>query len=342
MENSKKFDTVDMFLFIWNKKKPIIIVTFLGAIISIIVSLLLPNYYEANTILFPTTFISPSTGMLHSNVNQETDPLIIGDEDDAEKMIELLKSDYITDKIIKKYNLITHYGIDINDKYVKTKVKKTYKGNITFGKTSYQGIEISVLDIDPVVASNISNDISVLFDSLVSNMQKQRIKEAYNITKEAYIAEKTYINLLEDSLDTYRQFGILSYYNEVERYSEAYGKAIGNNTLTKKGQLFFDKKFSLLKKHGKEVQSLSFYIEELKENLASLQLNLIQTEQNLRQPITHKYVISYAHPSDKKTYPKRLFIVIFSTIGAFIFSIALIMFLDFFIKLRTDIRNEKK
>ncbi len=264
MENQKKYDTLDIFLYLWKKKTPIIIVTVLGAIVSIVVSLLLPNYYKAETILFPTTFISPSTGLLHTSVNQETDPLIVGDENDAERMIELLKSDYITDKIIKKYNLISHYGIAQNDQYVKTKVKKAYKGNITFSKTSYQGISISVVDIDALLASNIANDISVLFDSLVSDMQKQRIKETYNITKKAYLSEKIYIGTLEDSLDIYRQHGILAYHREVERYSEAYGKGIANNTITKNANSFFTDKFNLLKKYGKEVQSLTSYIDDLK------------------------------------------------------------------------------
>ncbi len=342
MENKTQFDTLDMFMYLWKKRKPIIIVTVAGAVLSIIISLMMPNYYKSETTLFPTTFISPATGVLHINTNQETDPLIVGDENDAERMIELLKSDYITDKIIEKYNLITHYGIAEDDKYVKTKVKKAYKGNVTFSKTPYQGISISVVDTDPIIASNISNNISILFDSLVSDMQKQRVLEMYNITKNAYLSEKIYIGTLEDSLDIYRQHGILAYYNEVERYSEAYAKAVGNNTLTKKGQQFFNEKFTLFRKYGKEAQSLFYYINELKENQARLHLNLIQTEQSLKHPITHKYIISKAKPSDKKDSPKRMFIVIFSTLAAFLFSIGLILFLDFFKELQIRIKKETK
>ncbi len=69
---------------------------------------------------------------------------------------------------------------------------------------------------------------------------------------------------------------------------------------------------------------------------------MTQTEQNLKQPMTHKYIISYAQASDKKAFPKRMFIVIFSTLGAFIFSIAIIMFLDFFKELRIRIKKENK
>lgn len=342
MENRTQFDTLDMFMYMWKKRKPIIIVTVAGAVISIIVSLLMPNYYKSETTLFPTTFISPATGVLHINTNQETDPLVVGDEDDVERSIELLKSDYITNKIIKKYKLINHYGIAPNDKHVRAKVKETYEGNISFNKTPYQGIVISVVDTDPLIASNISNNISLLFDSLVNNMQKKRLKELYNITQEAYETELNFVNNLEDSLDIYRQYGVLDYYKEVERYSEAYGKAIGNNTLTSKGQHFFDKKFALLQKYGKKFYSLVSQVDILMKNVAQLHLNLVQTEQNMKQPMTHKYIISKGQPSDKKVFPKRIFIVIFSTLGAFLFSIGIILFLDFFKELRTRIKKEDK
>ncbi|MCD4793230.1 MAG: hypothetical protein K8R54_08370 [Bacteroidales bacterium] len=342
MENQKTFDLLDIFIYLWKKKIPIIIVTVAGAIISIIVSLMMTDYFKAETVLFPTTFISPATSMLRINTNQETDPMIIGDEDDLERMIQLLKSDFITEKIIQKYDLINHYDISPNDPYLKTKVTKAYKGNVTFSKTPYQGVIISVVDTDPVTASKISNDISVLFDSLVNDMQRQRLIEAYDITLKAYNSELEFVNKLEDSLDIYRQLGVLDYFKEVERYSEAFGKAVGNNTLSNKGQRFFDNKFALLQKYGKKAYSLTSQINILRKNSAQLRLNLVQTEQNLKQPMTHKYVISYAQPPDKKAFPKRMFIVIFSTFGAFMFAVALILFLDFIKEFINRIKKEKQ
>jgi LPS O-antigen subunit length determinant protein (WzzB/FepE family) len=341
MENSKTFDTVDLFVWIWKKRLPIIVVTAAAAVISVIVSLLLPDYYKSQTVLLPTTFISPATGILHINTNQETDPMIIGNEDDTEKMIQILKSDFIFNKIVQKYDLIKHYGISEEDPHLQTVLKKTYEGNVTFSKTPYQGVVISVTDIDPILASNMSNDIAHLFDTLVYNMQKQRLRESYNISKKAYFVEKEYVEKLEDSLDIYRQYGILDYYKEVERYSEAYGKAVGNNTLTGKGQKFFDEKFELFKKYGQEFYSLVSQVNALRKNVAQLHLNMVQAKQNLEQPFTHKYISSYAQPSDKKAFPKRSLIVIFATFGGFMFVIALLLFFDFFKELKIRIKQDK-
>lgn len=341
MENQNQYDTFDIFIFLWKKRLPIIIITLLGAIISVIVSLMIDNQYKSSTVLLPTTFVSPATGILRVSANQETDPLIIGDEDDLERMIQILKSDFIRDKIISKFDLINHYKINKEDLHIHFKANEAYNGNVTFKKTNYSGVVISVIDKDPQLASDISNEIAVLFDSLVTEMQEQRMKEAYSIAKEAYLAESDYIKVLEDSLDIYRQYGILHLYKEIDRYSEAYGKSVGNNKLTANAKKIFEKKFLLFKRYGKPVESLWLYIEELKENLAKLHLNLVQTEQTLKQPITHKFTISKAQPSDKKDSPKRMFIVVFSTFGAFMFSVAMILFLDFFKELRNRIKEDK-
>lgn len=341
MENQKSFDTLDIFVYLWKKKIPLIIITVIGAVVSIVVSLMLPNYYKATTVLFPTTFISPSTSLLHINTNQETDPTLIGNEDDLERMIQLLQSDFITNNIIQKYNLIQHYGISPDDPHVINKVKKAYQSYVSFNKTPYQGVVVSVLDIEPELAADIANDIAVLFDTLVYEMQKQRNEEAYIIAKDAYEKQMSYIAELEDSLDIYRQLGIFEYYQEVERYTEAYGKAIGSNTLTAKGQAFFDEKFELFQEYGKEALSLPFYINELKDRAATLYTNLIQAEQNLNHHMTHKYVISYAEAPDKKASPKRSFIVVFSTIGAFVFALAMMLLLDFYKDFKIRLKNEK-
>jgi LPS O-antigen subunit length determinant protein (WzzB/FepE family) len=88
MEKAKTYDTIDMFIYLWKKRLPIIIVTIAAAVISIIVSLMMDDYFKASSVVFPTTFISPSTSLLERNTNQEMDPMIIGNEDDVERMIQ--------------------------------------------------------------------------------------------------------------------------------------------------------------------------------------------------------------------------------------------------------------
>lgn len=335
MENNKTYDISEIFVYLWNKRRFLITAIILGAIASVIISLLMPNQYKAETYLFPTSFISPST--MNSHINQETDPLKIGNEDDLEKTIQILRSDVITDRIISKYNLISHYKIKETNKFKKTLVKNKFKSRVSYNKTTYQGLIISVLDTDPQMASDIANDISSLLDSLVMNMQMQRAQEAYNIALNTYEAENAYLQKLEDSLDTYRQLGVLDFHKDADRFTEAYAKSLGKNTLTPGAKAIFDQKFALLKKYGNIFTSLTRKIDFISDNATRYHLKLVQMEQNMKQPLSHKFTISPAQAPEKKFSPKRSIIVVFSTAGVFIFALVLSMILDYIRELRRKI-----
>ncbi len=340
METQKEFNTLDIFIYLWKKRKPIIIITLVGAFLSVGVSLLLKNYYKASAVLFPSSFVSTVTGTIR-HINQETDPLLIGDEDDLERMMQLLKSDYITNRLIQKYDLINHYGIAPEDKHAITKVKEIYEDFVTIKKTPYLGVLVEVVDSDPLIATAMVNEMTNLLDTLVFEMRKDRATESYEIAKNLYEIRYKELKQLEDSLDMYRQLGVLDYYIEVERYSEAYGKAIGANTLTARGQAVFDKKFDILKKYGKAYYSLTGKINNLTTHLQSIKMNMDALQQNILVHSSFKYVISQAQVPDKKAFPKRSIIVVFSTLGAFVFAIAMILLLDFYYEIRKKIKEIK-
>ncbi|MEZ4908646.1 MAG: Wzz/FepE/Etk N-terminal domain-containing protein [Saprospiraceae bacterium] len=337
MENNDIFDTKDIFVYIWKKRKLLLIATILGFVVSIIASLALDNYYRAENYIFPTSFIAPST--VNNHINQETDPLKIGNEDDLERTIQILRSEIIFNKIIQKFNLGDHYKIEKDKKYYKTLVRNKLISNTSFNKTSFQGIKISVEDKDPKMAADIANEFSELLDSIIYNMQVQRSKEAYEIAVEAYNSEKKYLDKLEDSLDIFRQLGLLDYGTELDRYTEAYAKSIGRNTINNSSKEFFSNKFELLKKYGKPVKSLVKKIDITTNNTQNLHLRLAELEQNINQPLTHKYTISEATAPEKKAYPKRSVIVILSTLGTFIFALGFLFLLDYFRKIKSAIEK---
>ena len=55
-----------------------------------------------------------------------------GQEEEDEQLLQILQSDYITNKVIKKYDLMKHYDISPNDAYPYTKLAKEFAKNITY------------------------------------------------------------------------------------------------------------------------------------------------------------------------------------------------------------------
>ncbi|MBK7095951.1 MAG: hypothetical protein IPH57_13250 [Saprospiraceae bacterium] len=47
MENNKTYDISEIFVYLWNKRRFLITAIILGAIASVIISLLMPNQYKA-------------------------------------------------------------------------------------------------------------------------------------------------------------------------------------------------------------------------------------------------------------------------------------------------------
>jgi capsular polysaccharide biosynthesis protein len=56
-----------------------------------------------------------------------------------------------------------------------TEALQEYESNITFKRTEYMAVKISVLDKDPQLAADIANTIAALLDSVKNDMQKERL-----------------------------------------------------------------------------------------------------------------------------------------------------------------------
>lgn len=341
IKNQFKFDAIEVLLFLYKKKMPIIIITIIGIISSIIASLVITPKYQSKVILFPATQSSLSKSLLTDNPYKD-DVLKFGEEEDAERLIQVLYSDYIKDFIINKYNLIEHYEIDTNSAYPQTSLYKEFQSNITFKKTEFQSIEIKVLDTDPQMAADIANDIASMVDTVINNMIKERAYEAYQIVEKQFNFMTNYVANLEDSLKRIREYGVLDYEIEVEMYSGAYGTALAENSLNATNRAIFENKFEALEKFGGNYLYLYGILEYEKESLVILREKLQESKVNAENVIANKFVVNTAMPAEKKSYPVRWLIVTISTISTFLFSIFLVIGLDFFNELRIRIKNTTK
>src|SRR3989338_8581443 len=163
----------NLIVFFYKWKKPIIIVTSIALISSIVVSLLIESKYKSTVVLFPSTTSSISKSILSDEVGRNTDILRLGEEEEADQLLQILYSDEIRNKIIQKYNLRQHYNIDEDDKYMKTKLQEEYENNVTFERTKYVSVEINVLDHNPDTAALIANDIASFLDSVNNRMRRE-------------------------------------------------------------------------------------------------------------------------------------------------------------------------
>ena len=76
-------DNTSFFALLFRWRKKIIIVSFIAAVIAVVVSLFIPNKYESEVIIFPTMNLSTGKALLNDNVNF----LEIGEEEELEQKV---------------------------------------------------------------------------------------------------------------------------------------------------------------------------------------------------------------------------------------------------------------
>lgn len=325
-ENASELNSGNLIVFFYNWRKPLILMTLLALVSSIIVSLLIENKYESTVVLFPTTTSSISKAILSENNNGKEDILRLGEEEEAEQMLQILHSDEIRNRIIEKYNLAAHYEIDEDEEFQYTKLQKEYESNVTFKRTKFMSVEINVLDKDPDTAAFIANDIAALLDTVKNKMRREIAVEALSIVQNEHDAQVDYINALEDSLRMMRSMGIINVRAQSERLTEQMATAI----LEGKSKAANDLKLQLdtLSKYAGVFTSLEDEKVLEKKRLSMVRSKLREAEVDANQSLQHKFIVNNAFPAEKKSYPIRWLIVAVSTFATFLLTLVCILFME--------------
>lgn len=323
-EADLNFKTTNLLLFMFNKKKPLIIISILAFAVSVLVSLLITPRFRSTVILFPASSTSVSRALISTSGSYgEKGILQFGEEEETEKLLQILYSDEIRDFLVAKYDLFAHYDIDPGAKYRYTQLFNQMKENISFRKTEYMSIEIEVLDTDPVIAAGMGNDIAAMLDSTINRMRKRRAMKAYQIVRKEYFALQKDIKELEDSLRQIGEQGVYDFESQSAGLNEAYLKAVstGNTFLTNK----LEEQIKKLGKYGATYLFLKEFLKNESARLSDLKEKYVQAKVDLEQNLPHTFIVNEAKVAEKKTYPRRSLIVITSTMSAFLMTLLLLI-----------------
>lgn len=298
---------------------------------------MIPEKFKSTVILFPAPSISISKSLMSQNASPQSDLLRYGEEDDMERMLQVLNSEEIRERIVNKYKLSEHYGIENDDKYRRTLLRQEYDDNIQFKKTEYMSVKIEVLDRDPQVASNIANDIASLYDSAMVRMKHERSFDAYKIVEREYVLLQNEIKSKEDSLHKLMQLGVNDYESQAERLNEALGKAIVEGKTGAAAEL--EQKIKTLSTYGTAYMALRDDLYRMREQSNLLKEKFEQAKVDAQQSISEKFVVDKGFPAEKKSYPIRWIIVAVSTLSSLIIALLAIALLENFKKIQQTFRK---
>ena len=314
-------------IFFMKKWRHVLLITTVLAIISSsLFSLFIADKYESSVVLFPSTTTSISRALLNSENYKEKDYLEFGEEEEAEQLIQILRSDEIRSHIIRKFDLMNHYNIDQENEFKRTQLFNAYESNIDFYRTKFMSVKIEVLDEDPQYAADIANEIALMIDSVRNKMLKKVAKQAFKIVAKEYHTLQGEIKAIEDTLNQIRALGVQDYETQVEVLSEQYGAALVKDNM--KAARILQNKLDTISKYGGKYLSLVQQMEYEREKLSDLRTVYAEARVNAQTSMDQKFVVNDAYPAERPSYPIRWLIVVASTFATFLFTMIVLILID--------------
>lgn len=345
---------LDVIGILYKWRKPILYTTGIAVVLSIIISLSLPNYFKASTIFYAA---SPDLAKPIPVGPLEKDLDYYGEPEDQDRLLAVAMSNQVADHIIEKFDLYGHYEINPESRKGPHKIKKKFYKLYTVQKTKHDGINLAMEDKDPILAANMANEAR----DKINGMAQKLIKESQNKLLKTYldnIANKEReLEFLNDSLSrTRKTYGIYNSESQGEVLADLQARAQGelNNMIARReiyqkrsGRFrdsinYLSAAISGLEKQNEElvnklekfnqglalVMTLENEQEEFGEQLSLDKERYKQLLSTYNNDFSGLHIVEWADVPIVKSRPKRSIYVIAATFLGFLFSVIGVLILE--------------
>ena len=333
-------ESIKLLAKIYKWRKKLIIVTVLAAVLSIVASFIISPQYRATAIIFPSRTFSVAKLLVEQNAGNQEDYMELGDEDDAEKLLQILNSTEIREMAAEEYDLYTHWKIPRDNELTAHYLNLKWNEMVSFKRTDYVSIRIDVYDYQSDRAAKIANSIVAYADSVKFRLTREVAKQAFAIVEEEYNSYLENVAQMEDSIQVLRKLGILDYKSEMKAYSKEMAKAIANGD--ERAQSKLKPKLDTLEKYGMAFVDLTEKLKKYRFKYPVIQGKYDEAFVNLNRHLPSKFVVDKAERNEKKAKPVRALIVIVSTFSAFMLALLFLLFWDKLVAVKNEVVSRSK
>ncbi len=307
-----EFDSTNVFMFFirwWKHLGVICILAAVGAAIFSGPRFITPKF-ESRVSMFPTT----SGSISQSVFVQGEDFLEYGEIEDAERLLQVLGSVAVRNKIIDRFDLMSHYEISPDSRYRQTDLSRQYESNISSRRTPYGAVEVSVRDKDPAMAAEIANEIAALADTVQNQIRYQRALQAYEIAQKRFQDMQQEVKSLEDSLRRVMRSGVYDIEGQSSMLTRQLAKDVSANN--QDGVRALEQRLDVISDHGGAYIFLAAQLKDISETVAYIQRRDHEAKADLENFVSFKFILDEAYEAERKVYPVRWLIVFLVTFAA--------------------------
>lgn len=295
-----------------------IILGIISIVVSSVASYMITPKYKSTVIFYPTTNNSISNALLTDLNQRQKDPLEFGEEEEAEKALQILQSSKLTERLVRNYKLMEHYKIDPNSSMKKMKLANKIGSNFSFSRTRYLSIRVDVLDEDPKKAAEMANGILDLYDSIKNEIQLEVAVPALEIVKRQMQAKENEVNNIKAELLKLGMEGVTNYEEQSRALAEEMYKARAKGDMSRVNDLMEQQK--TLVQFGGQFTALTETLQLELDKLSDLKAKYERAEVDVKETLKNKFTVSAADVAEQRSYPVRKLIVLVSLICTLAFS----------------------
>lgn len=321
-------DSFKVTVFIYKWRKTLLVLGVAAAVLSAVISspVFVTPLYKSTVIMYPSASNSVSKLLLNDNTTIKQDVLGFGADEQIQQMLQILNSNRIKDKIIDRFKLGEHYGIEPGSKYYQTNVYSHFRSNITFKLTEFQAVKITVLDNDPQMAADIANGIAAELDSVKNDIQKERAIQGFKIVEAEYLSQQKQVKVMEDSLTLVMKLGVNDYESQSEMLNRQLAKEIATGNT--RGINALTEKLNILSQYGGPYISLRDALVLEKTQLSFMKTRYEEAKIDAYSIIPQKFIVESAIKAERKSFPIIWIIVVISTLGTLLVAMLMIFLVE--------------
>lgn len=336
MENN---NTIEILRILYKKRKPILIITSLAAVVSIVLSMpfIMKPMFKSTAVVYPAN-IGP-----------------VSEESPTEQLMQFLSSSEIRNGLITELDLAKHYELDTADPKFEYYYQLIFDERVSLNQTRFESIQIDVTDEDPVFAQKLAYGVIEMANKLIR-------KSRNDLTKELAEMHTTYLNSKKAELDSVtgkltkmskdyatldffytmlpknpeiQSGNFLTYLSQVEKATTNNYNLLPGNKSTK-----LEDALSLIGKKGLDYAFLNAKHKAETDEYYESYILREKCYLDIKKKFSYTILVSKPNLPATKSGPKRSMFVLMATLGAFVFSALFFVYNDKFKQLKEQIVKE--
>lgn len=330
----------------------VVLITIIG---SLIVTLLLDNYYQSTTTFYVASPDLFKPEQMFGNSQKDMD--YYGTENDVDRVLTIAQSGELYEFLIKRFDLYKHYKIDSAGEKASFKVREALEKLYEVKKTKFNAIELSVEDKDKKLAAEMSNAARQKIDEIAQRLIRESQAKLIRAYEQSFKEKSLLLQGLGDSLSFLRQtYGVIDPATQTEAVTQAaveaensyirnktkYDILKGNPSVSRDSLTMLEANVrgfeEEVKRSGQTLQkytqgfngvsALKQYYEDERNQTSRDNQRYQQLKIAFGTQISALHLIEAASPAVEKSRPKRSVWVLTATFLSLVFSVFGILLFD--------------